>query len=130
MRSFIIRPLNTQCMDEHLNLILQHAVERRTVKTTEDAAGAEGCVCDDGGMCMCVYCTIPRSVRLLPPILQTNKNNNNNNYYYPQLRGGAAPPTTTSRQQTRQLGLVMCPGEHVVKVEVKERDPLEIPLDG
>lgn len=60
-------------MDEHLNLILQHATERRTV---QERAGGEG---------------------------------------------------TVARQQTRELGLVMCPGEHVVKVEFKERDPLEIP---
>ena len=122
-----IRPLNTQCMDEHLNLILQHAVERRTVKTTEGAGGEEGCVCDDGGMCMYVYYILYICCVCRRPYSKQNKNDNN---HHPQPRGGAMPPTTTSRQQTRQLGLVMCPGEHVVKVEVKERDPLEITLDG
>ena len=38
------KQIHAQCMDEHLNLILQHAVERRTVKT-EGAGAAEGCVC-------------------------------------------------------------------------------------
>ena len=65
-----------QCLDEHLNLILQHATERRTVR---ERAGQEG---------------------------------------------------TVARQQTREMGLVMLPGKHVVTVEVKERDPLEIPRGG
>lgn len=89
MHSFV-RPLNTQCMDEHLNLILQHAVERRTVKTTEGAAGAEGCVCDDSGMCMCVYCMIPRSVRLSPSILHTKQKRQQPPPTTTQGRGGAA----------------------------------------
>lgn len=60
-----------QCLDEHLNFILQDATERRMVK---ERSGAE----------------------------------------------------TVEKQQTRSLGLVMLPGKHVVKVEAKERDPLEI----
>lgn len=67
-----------QCLDEHLNFILQGAAERRVVR---EKAGAEGSV---------------------------------------------------ERQQVRNLGLVMLPGKHVVKVEVMEkgRDPMEIPRAG
>lgn len=64
-----------QCLDEHLNFILQGATERRVVR---ERAGVEESV---------------------------------------------------ERQQVRNLGLVVLPGKHVVKVEVKEggRDPLELP---
>jgi len=67
-----------QCLDEHLNFILQGATERRVVR---ERAGVEGSV---------------------------------------------------ERQQVRNVGLVMLPGKHVVKVEVKEggRDPLVIPRAG
>ncbi len=54
-----------QCLDEHLNFILQGATERRMVN---ERSGAE----------------------------------------------------TVERQQTRTLGLVIVPGKHVLKVEVKE----------
>ncbi|KAM3573463.1 hypothetical protein VYU27_004571 [Nannochloropsis oceanica] len=64
-----------QCLDEHLNFILQGATERRVVR---ERAGEQGRV---------------------------------------------------DRQEVRNLGLVMLPGKHTVKVEVKEvgRDPLENP---
>jgi small nuclear ribonucleoprotein (snRNP)-like protein len=63
-----------QCLDEHLNFILQGATERRVVG---ERAGVEGSV---------------------------------------------------DRQEVRNLGLVMLPGKHMIKVEIKEigRDPLEI----
>jgi small nuclear ribonucleoprotein (snRNP)-like protein len=61
-----------QCMDEHLNVILREASERRGM-------GARAGV-------------------------------------------GAGSESV----QVRQLGLVMLPGKHVVRVEVKGRDPLEV----
>lgn len=70
-------PPTHQCLDEHLNVILQHATERRRVRE-------------------------------------------------PTTGGEQAPPGQT-KEHRRNLGLVLLPGKHVVKVEVKERDPLEVP---
>lgn len=43
------------------------------------------------------------------------------------MRERAGSEGHSLNQHRRDLGLVMLPGEHVVKVEAKERDPLEIP---
>ncbi len=70
-------PPTPQCLDEHLNIILQHAAERRAV----ERAGA----------------------------------------------GKEAKEARQQQQAERSLGLVMLPGEHVVRVEVKKgRDSLEV----
>jgi len=42
------------------------------------------------------------------------------------MGGGGGGGAGVESVQVRHLGLVMLPGKHVVRVEVKGRDPLEV----